>query len=1266
MTRSRLKREEEVRRKRARRYAGHASLSTVFTAQDFLLPGASGPQAASSPRTSAARRADPMLAGGVAPSAMRAAMESGADASLHRSSSMARDVLARDAGDKVAVKDPTSGLDVTYDLKGGAPDVDLKQVKQSLGPGRPLDGDTKAYMEWRFGVSLDKVRIHTGPKADAISKALYAHAFALGEHVAFQANTFRPGTADGDRLLAHELMHVVQAGLAPDADTSAVAKGDAKTARKSATVSEPTDSFEVEADRVADQVVAVGRGEFSKAQRGGGVDTAFAPVVGKIAPKKVSRKASREEAPAPDAEQAEAKEIKFTLQAGQAIEITIPKAKAKGPKFSTQVQGLEGFNDAPWLNLQLADGKVTGGQLKGWPAAAELKGTALFEVDGAGAVVGNPEVAWHCKQLGHGPMTLELRNGHLWGEAKLTKAELTAGADLDVVSFDGVVQVGLGGHVTANGTGVGKLGGGNLEGPLTLQYKDGATTGSLDAEIKSESFRKAYANGQSGMTLPRFRVAFEGGKWAGDETVQMPASGKGVSGESTVDLKYGGGQFSGGGDGTFAIADFVTGTVTNTVKADGTVDGKFELSTKTFSIGALTCENIRLKGGLKEGELDVVMSGALSVANDQARGTFQSNLTQSNGLVWNGDVTFKLPKMKDTKVTVSYVYGTGFSGSGRIEPKSTAKDLSGGVDIKFSNSMFSADGKLTIEAPVVRQAEVGVVYKDGKLSGSAAVQPGAFDLGRGLKVTASRVQATFGKDGAALKGTAGVAVGTAASGNLTLDYKANKLDASIVSKLTMPGIAPVDIDLAWKAKAFIGKASTVVDIPRLKPTTFLVGYDRKGFSGTARTELDVPFFKGGTAEVNLLPGGSIGGAITVNPKDVKIPGVDLTDLAVTGRIANGRLSLQGQGTARGIPGVEGATVGLKVFNDGKFSGFVEGQFKVPGLKETKARIDLKEDGTLAGKASVAADFAGATGAITVEYKAGRWGGGGKVGYSKGKFNGSLDAKLSTAGAVSGKGKVNYKVSSNFTVGADIELREDQTMFVGGRITAPSEVPLFDTKWQRDIFKYRGRFGIPGLSVQVPVVGVVGLEAQLSGGLQAFASARISLKDIKAEGTFDTKTDNVSLDVRGTLAGTGEAGVTAKARLAVGVGLGPAFIGGYVQVDGTAKAVTSVAAGLHAKYDSGSGQLAAGLKFDASAGLVFELGVSGGITGSVDLWLKEWTHDWPIASKKLTYSPGKTFNYSPDFNYTFGKQPTRDQIAPKQMPRLDANQVWKSAASKVKL
>src|SRR5262249_10392386 len=56
------------------------------------------------------------------------------------------------------------------------------------------------------------VRIHTGERAASTARSLNARAFTLGRNIAFAPGEFAPGTRHGQRLLAHELTHVVQQG----------------------------------------------------------------------------------------------------------------------------------------------------------------------------------------------------------------------------------------------------------------------------------------------------------------------------------------------------------------------------------------------------------------------------------------------------------------------------------------------------------------------------------------------------------------------------------------------------------------------------------------------------------------------------------------------------------------------------------------------------------------------------------------------------------------------------------------------------------------------------------------------------------------------------------------------------------------------------------------------------------------------------------------------------------------------------------------------
>ncbi len=91
-----------------------------------------------------------------------------------------------------------------------ATELCLQRTRQS--GGRPLDPATQASMESSFGVDFSKVRIHADSSAAAAARAIDARAFTIGQDVVFGAGQFAPQSQVGRRLLAHELVHVVQQG----------------------------------------------------------------------------------------------------------------------------------------------------------------------------------------------------------------------------------------------------------------------------------------------------------------------------------------------------------------------------------------------------------------------------------------------------------------------------------------------------------------------------------------------------------------------------------------------------------------------------------------------------------------------------------------------------------------------------------------------------------------------------------------------------------------------------------------------------------------------------------------------------------------------------------------------------------------------------------------------------------------------------------------------------------------------------------------------
>ncbi|MGK7930713.1 MAG: DUF4157 domain-containing protein [Microcystaceae cyanobacterium] len=76
--------------------------------------------------------------------------------------------------------------------------------------GENLDHPLRSRMENAFGSDFSKVKIHRDTYAQEANQLINANAFTLGEDVFFNEGKFAPQSPSGQKLLAHELTHVVQ------------------------------------------------------------------------------------------------------------------------------------------------------------------------------------------------------------------------------------------------------------------------------------------------------------------------------------------------------------------------------------------------------------------------------------------------------------------------------------------------------------------------------------------------------------------------------------------------------------------------------------------------------------------------------------------------------------------------------------------------------------------------------------------------------------------------------------------------------------------------------------------------------------------------------------------------------------------------------------------------------------------------------------------------------------------------------------------------
>jgi hypothetical protein len=129
------------------------------------------------------------------------------------------------------------------------PFADLLHLQRSAGnhavsellksSGQPLDTVTRARMEAGFRADFGNVRLHTGAEASFTAREIDAAAYTVGEDIVLNRDFYRPDTAAGSQLLAHELAHVVQ-----QRHTGTVAG-----------ISQPGDAAEIHADTAAGALI---------------------------------------------------------------------------------------------------------------------------------------------------------------------------------------------------------------------------------------------------------------------------------------------------------------------------------------------------------------------------------------------------------------------------------------------------------------------------------------------------------------------------------------------------------------------------------------------------------------------------------------------------------------------------------------------------------------------------------------------------------------------------------------------------------------------------------------------------------------------------------------------------------------------------------------------------------------------------------------------------------------------------------------------------
>ena len=115
------------------------------------------------------------------------------------------------------------------------------KIDQKRGSGETLAPAARAKTESALDQDFSDVRVHHDSEADSLSRSLGAKAFTTGNDIFFKSGAYQPESAEGQKLLTHELTHVFQQRNAGAVEEK---------------ISDPNDASERQAHHVADSITS--------------------------------------------------------------------------------------------------------------------------------------------------------------------------------------------------------------------------------------------------------------------------------------------------------------------------------------------------------------------------------------------------------------------------------------------------------------------------------------------------------------------------------------------------------------------------------------------------------------------------------------------------------------------------------------------------------------------------------------------------------------------------------------------------------------------------------------------------------------------------------------------------------------------------------------------------------------------------------------------------------------------------------------------------
>ncbi|WP_372756893.1 DUF4157 domain-containing protein [Mariniflexile sp.] len=120
-------------------------------------------------------------------------------------------IQSKEEEEAVQMKEDEESIQTKFDDKPVKQPSIENNLKNS-STGSKMDDTIQSEMQQKFGTDFSHIKIHNDGASAAMCQELGAQAFTRGNNIYFNEGKYNPNSAEGKRLLAHELTHTIQQG----------------------------------------------------------------------------------------------------------------------------------------------------------------------------------------------------------------------------------------------------------------------------------------------------------------------------------------------------------------------------------------------------------------------------------------------------------------------------------------------------------------------------------------------------------------------------------------------------------------------------------------------------------------------------------------------------------------------------------------------------------------------------------------------------------------------------------------------------------------------------------------------------------------------------------------------------------------------------------------------------------------------------------------------------------------------------------------------